>query len=261
MNKVVLTYFASAIFSLLSISSQAKNVKVVLDISRDVKEGCAYQNGELLKCFRISGGRNKAESFNSPYGKVKFCSFTTTALNIKPQLLQRKRNSKEFKVPLDYFISFDEVRGIGTHAGQTSGYSGACIRIEPKNSKFLYELVRDNSVVEGQKIISSDVHFDVVDNSPNRVEDECECLTKHIRHNSAHKVRADKICSGNLMALDIYNDWLLTMKPKIPRPKKRPDNLIIPEDYTPNSLASEDVLADNSESEVLNEFLVEASSE
>lgn len=261
MNKRPLTLFGPAIISLMTITSHAESIKVVLDITRGVQQGCAYKGEEKLKCFKISGGRNDAESFDTTKGKVRFCSFTTTALNIKPQLLLRKRHSKEFDVPLDYFVSFDEVRGIGTHASRSAGYSGACIRMKDQNAKFVYDLVKENSVLDGHKIVASDVHFDVIDNTPYRIESECECLNKHIRHNSAHKVRLDKICSGSLTAEDIMNDWLLTLKPKIIRPKKRPDDLVIPEDYRPNNdlpINSDQIVDSEVDTE---EFLVEVSSD
>lgn len=239
MTKSLYRFSTFAFISLMTITSHAEIVaqqesapaeliRVVLDITRGVQQGCIYKGQEEPKCFRISGGRNQAQTFNSSYGKVRYCSYTTMATDVTPQLLQRKRRSNEFKTDLEYFVSFDEVRGVGTHAGDTSGYSGSCIRIANKNAKALYDLVKENSVLQGQKIISSNVRFDIIDNTKDRIENECECITKHIRHNSAHKVRADKVCTGTLTGDDLMADYKATLPVVLERslrPRPRPEEL------------------------------------
>ena len=68
---------------------------MVLDITRGVETGCVYQGDQELRCFTITGGRNRAQTYKNSRGQdVRYFSYTTTGENLKPQLVQRLRESR-----------------------------------------------------------------------------------------------------------------------------------------------------------------------
>lgn len=220
------------LFSIASEPSQAP-VRVVLDITRGVQRGCVYQDGQEIHCFPLSGGRNLEQTYNSPLGKVRYCSFTTTGMNLIPVQAQRSRYSEAFSHGLEYFVSFDEARGVGTHIGDISNYSGSCIRLRKSDAKFLYNLVRERSQMYGERILSTDVRYDVIDNTPGRQEAECECATNYLRYATPQKLRAERICNGTLTAQDIFDEGQETLAKPMDaltdsenvRPRARPATL------------------------------------
>lgn len=207
----------------ISSAQEAERYHVVLDITRGVQTGCVYKNNQEIRCFSLSAGRNLKETYNASNGnKVRYCSFTTTGEDLKPQLIQKVRQSKEFRKGLKYFVSFDEARGIGTHTGDISQYSGGCIRLSEANAKFLYELVRDNSEINGQRVVSSNVSYTVIDNTSDRAANECDCVSNYLRHLTIHKERETQICNNEPFKVELPE----YLKPKPIRPKTRPDGLI-----------------------------------
>ncbi len=209
------------------------SVRVVLDITRGIQRGCVYLDGQETHCFPLSGGRNLEQTYNSPHGKVRYCSFTTTGTNLIPQVVQRSRYSEAFSHGLEYFVSFDEARGVGTHIGDISKHSGSCIRLQKADAKFLYDLVREHSQMHGERILSTDVRYDVIDNTPGRQEAECECATNYLRYASPQKYRAERICNGTLTAQEIFDEGQATLAPidslietENVRPRARPTNLV-----------------------------------
>lgn len=199
--------------------------RVVLDITRGVETGCVYSGVQEIRCFKVTGGRNKAQTYvNSKGHQVRYCSFTTTGENLKPQLVQNVRKSREFRAPLKYFVSFDEVRGVGTHTGDVEGddrFSGACIRLRELDAKFLYDLVKENSQLRGQQVISSNVTYTVIDNTPGRQQEECDCVSNYLNYMTVHKERAPQICNGESLSIELPE--YLQPKPLKPlRPRERP---------------------------------------
>jgi hypothetical protein len=199
-----------------------EDFRVVLDITRGVESGCVYQGDQEIRCFIATGGRNRAQTYTNAQGReVRYCSFTTTGENLKPQLVQYNRKSREFRTGLKYFVSFDEARGVGTHTGDVFGddrYSGACIRLQEQDAKYLYDLVKENSVLRGQLVLSSRVTYTVVDNTPGRQQDECDCVTNYLSYMTIHKERAPQICNGVNYPVELPE----YLQPKPTRPQARP---------------------------------------
>ena len=118
-------------------------------------------------------------------------------------------------------MAFDEARGVGTHTGDVRGedrFSGACIRLHEQDAKFLYDLVKENSVLRGQLVLSSNVTYTVVDNTPSRQQEECDCVSNYLRYMTIHKERTTQICNGEPYPVELP-DYL---QPKPMRPRPRP---------------------------------------
>lgn len=229
MNFIALVFIT--VFSLAAEPPQSL-LRVVLDITRGIQRGCVYQEGQEIRCFPLSGGRNLEQTYNSPLGKVRYCSFTTTGMNLIPVQAQRSRYSEAFSHGLEYFVSFDEARGVGTHVGDISTYSGSCIRLRQSDAKFLYDLVRNHSQMYGERVLSTKVRYDVIDNTPGRQEAECKCSTNYLRYESPQKLRAERICNGTLTAQEIFDEGQASLAPPIDaltdenvRPRARPATL------------------------------------
>lgn len=210
-------------------TNPSASLRVVLDITRGVQKGCVLQDDKEIHCFHLSGGRNQAQTYGPAGRKVRYCSFTTAARELTPLFAQRVRHSEAFNHGLEYFVSFDEARGVGTHTGDISTYSGSCVRLHKQDAKFLYNLVRDNSVMSGEQILSTSVRYDVIDNTPGRLEAECDCVSNYLQYETVHKKRAEKICNGTLSGEEILQEGLASLdpdfgKPKIMRPVPRPNN-------------------------------------
>lgn len=168
-----------------------KDVRVVMDITRGVQKAKIYENGVVVKEYRISGSKNKAIVVKGN----RFCAFTTTGTNIKPVELQTSRYSKEHDLELRNFVTFDYARGIGAHAGDTSGYSSGCVRQPAAGAKALFDVIKANSIMKpnGVGIKSTSVTMDVIDNTPGRYTAECGCLRNHM--GDIHSARAKRVCA------------------------------------------------------------------
>lgn len=199
------------------------DVKVVFDITRGVQKAKIFVNGVLQSEHRISGAKNKAHIVEGS----RFCAFTTTGTNIKPTHIYKSYYSREHKVNLANFVTFDYDRGIGGHQGDTSGFSSGCIRQSPKGAKAVYDAVMANSVVQkgSVKIQSTNVTFDVIDNTPGRYTAECNCLKNHMK--DTYSARAKKVCGLAANELKVATPPVeekpkdQQQKPK-PKPKPKP---------------------------------------
>lgn len=192
------------------------DVKVVFDITRGVQKAQIFVNGVLQSEHRISGAKNKAHVVEGN----RFCAFTTTGTNIKPTHIHKSYYSNEHKVNLANFVTFDYDRGIGAHQGDTGGFSSGCIRQSAKGAKAVYDVVMANSVVKkgSTKLQSTNVRFDVVDNTPGRYTAECNCLKNHMR--DTYSARAKRVCG--LAANEKVATPLAEEKPKEQQPKPKP---------------------------------------
>lgn len=171
--------------------AHANDVKVILDITRGVQQAKIIVNGEVVETHKIAGAKNKAHTVKGE----RFCAFTTTGTDIKPTHIYRKYYSREHEVDLAHFVTFDYGRGIGAHQGDVSGRSSGCIRQTAKGAKKLYDIVMENSVVPkgSSKIQSTNVRFDVIDNTPGRYTSECNCLKNFMRDTKS--ARAQRVCA------------------------------------------------------------------
>ncbi len=218
--------FISSVWAVTPAVPAEAQFRVMLDITRGVQQGCVYQGEQEIRCFPISGGRNQAQTYTNSQGRpVRYCSYTSTGENLKPQLIQYLRESQEFRSGLKYFVAFDEARGVGTHTGDISGYSGACIRLRERDAKFLFDLVKENSELRGQLVLSSRVTYTVIDNTPGRQEKECECVSDYLRYLTIHKERAPQICNGEPYPIELP----AYLVPKPLRPRPRPADLMASE--------------------------------
>lgn len=169
----------------------ANDIRVVMNITRGIQKTTIYENGKVIKEFKISGSKNKAIVVKGQ----RFCAFTTTGENIKPQEVLRQRFSREHDLNLPYFVTFDYARGIGAHSGDVSGYSSGCVRQTPAGAKALYDIVKANSTLRPgtAKIEKTNVRLDVIDNTPGRYTAECGCLKRHM--GDTRSARAQRVCA------------------------------------------------------------------
>lgn len=155
--------------------SHTPQVKIVMDITRGVQITKIMVDGvQVGKAFKNSGANNKP--MRGIHGK--YCSFSTTGENIKPVRAERSHYSKEFSVPLANFVTVDYDRGIGSHEGNVGRTSHGCLRQTKAGAKALYDVVVKNSVMKkGSSMIeSTNVTYDIIDNTPGRYPAECDCL-------------------------------------------------------------------------------------